>query len=276
VVVSAAYWKKETTRAGLVLRILCVLVISAGLGYANTEGFGDWLLNLHVPAITRGINPTLWFPTVAIKVVISNNNILSFGTARIIVAVAAGVLIGVLGIFLSGIIHRLLHKAGITRYSFGAFLIVVLLVSGYILSPIMGGEWREDGLCRGDVLKAYEQVGKDLARIIPAGSAVYWDVSNAVPLLYLQKVNIYPAQIYSEYSYRLGGDTAQLEKHGYWNETLAAEWAAKADVLVFRSDLGQTYPFENNLDMSRYDEFQTVSINPCKPELTLVVYRRKP
>jgi hypothetical protein len=213
---------------------------------------------------------------VAIKGVISNKFNLGFGTSRIVVAVAAGVLIGVMGIFLSGIIHRLLRKAGITRYSFGAFLFVVLLGSGTILSPIMGGEWREDGLCQGDVLKAYEQVGNDLARLIPAGSTVYWDVSNAVPLLYLQKVNIFPAQIYSEYSYRLGGDTAQLEKQGFWNEALAAKWAAKADALVFRADLGQTYPFGNGLDMSRYDEFQTASINPCKPELSLVVYRRKP
>jgi hypothetical protein len=60
--------------------------------------------------------------------------------------------------------------------------------------------------CGGDVVGSYEAVGAHLQRLIPAGASVYWAGGlSPVPLLYLPRAEIFPAQLNGDYSFRMAG-----------------------------------------------------------------------
>jgi hypothetical protein len=112
---------------------------------------------------------------------------------------------------------------------------VVFLVVGTLLAPTMilgGGYTTYD--CSDDVLESYEAAGKHLAENIPPGSRVYWNGQlSTVPLLYVQGIRIYPAQINGDYSLLRNGEDADLvNRFGRWNQALAYQWASEADYVL--------------------------------------------
>lgn len=273
VVVSAEFWKGQETTLGRVLLYVTIIFLFTVICFANTEGYGDQLVFYKVPAIDRGINPLSWFPMVTIKSVIDNKFLLTFTESRKYVSVLAGLVLGILTVILLNLLILLL-KTEKLKISLNKLVFSVILSIGLIFSPLMGGEFRDDGLCEDSTLFSNEKVGGELARIIPEGSNVYWDVSNPIPLLYLPPVNIHLAQVYGIYSYRLGGNSQLIEKHGFWNEILAAQWASEAEILIFEANSTTTYPLENELDLSKFEKFLTSPINSCKPETNLMVLKR--
>ena len=140
----------------------------------------------------------------------------------------------------------------------------------------MGGTYRQDGLCHTDIPQTYKQIGNRLTSIIPAGSLVYWEAKTVVPLLYAPEIKIYFPQIYALFSFRVGGDSEQLVKYGLWNDELARQWRAESDFIVTEVDWYQTYYPGGDLDTKKFEEFQTVPVNPCDPYSYLLIYRRKP
>ncbi len=70
--------------------------------------------------------------------------------------------------------------------------------------------------------------------MIPPDSLVYWKGTlTAVPLLYLDDIRIFPAQINDGYSYITSGDDLDiLQKFGRWNDTLSVQWAHQADYVL--------------------------------------------
>ncbi len=112
---------------------------------------------------------------------------------------------------------------------------------GVWLSPLMGGSYRQDGLCHADIPVAYAQIGKTLAEYIPPGSQVYWEARTAVPLLYTRGISINLPQVYASFSYRINGDPLQLEKYGLWNDELARRWRLEADFIVMEANRDQIY-----------------------------------
>jgi len=178
---------------------------------------------------------------------------------------------------LMAIVYKALVKRIYLRgYSYGSLLLIASLGLGVILSPLMGGTYRENGICHADIPQTYEQIGEALTSIIPAGSQVYWEAKTVVPLLYAPGIKIYTPQIYGLYSFRLDGDPNQLVKYGLWNDELAKRWSSESSFVVTEVNWYQAYRPGGDLDTAPFEEFQTAPVNPCDPYSYLLIYKRKP
>jgi hypothetical protein len=145
---------------------------------------------------------------------------------------------------------------------------------GLFLSPILNGRAALPD-CKVDVIKANEQIGSHLKEIIPAGSLVYWDGGlSAAPLLYLPKVKMFPAQINSGYSFINGGDPEQLNKFGYWNAELDANWKSTAQFFIIEEE---RYPrWQEFFTPDQFDEYPPTSVGTsCVEKTRLRIFRRK-
>jgi hypothetical protein len=273
---SLPYWRKIVSRTTQVGITVLILILGCGLGYARFERFGTWLLAIEFPSIQKGL-PHTWYPGFTIPQVLWDKFHVDYWPARDYVPTVAGLIIGVLMIGLAFIIHKRISKKGNAGiYSFGSTLLLVALFSGSIISPITQGDYREEGLCSTDIPNNYEAIGEELNKIIPPGSQVFWEVSNAVPLLYAPEINIYPAQIIGGSSYRNAEDSQELLRLGYWNDSVRAQWVEKADYLVIQPNPLASYsipPLE--IDPTLYRITQLPALDPCNPNSFLLVYERK-
>jgi hypothetical protein len=277
IVVSISSWRKKISRIKQAAIIFFIIVISTGLGYATFERLGPWLLGIKFPGFNRGLNPHNWVPFITIWDILSNKFHLDYWTSRVYVSTAIGLVLGVIIILIGLWIYQLSYKSikQVRSFSFGAWILIGCLLLGSFLSPFMGGIYRQNGICRANNLQAYENVGNNLSKVIPIGSQVFWDESNAVPLLYAPGVNIYYSQIYGQSFYLKGGNTDQILKLGYWNETLAMQWWEKANYIVVES-LAQPAYRPANFDPSQFNIFQTGPMDPCNPSSYLIIYQKKP
>jgi hypothetical protein len=186
----------------------------------------------------------------------------------------------ILGILLVGLAafgyRELAKRKRLSGYSFGSLLLLVCLLHGVWLSPLMDGEYHQDGICRADIPGNYQKIAQELTDVIPSGSQVLWEANAVVPLLYAPDISIYIPPIYAVFTFRVGGDPQLLEKYGLWNDALASQWRAKTSFIVTESPYYQPYRPGGDIDTSQYDVFQTLSTNPCDPHSYLLVYKRKP
>jgi hypothetical protein len=141
-------------------------------------------------------------------------------------------------VLLSGLAAYLVAAFGLRRPAGLAYwVLVIFFVLGAILTPsqVLAGGY-EVYECSGDVIQAYESVGKYLSEAIPPGSSVYWKGGlSAVPLLYLPGIKIYPAQVNADYSFREGGDPNSLARYGFWNKEMALQWLNEADFVLVQA-----------------------------------------
>jgi hypothetical protein len=153
---------------------------------------------------------------------------------------------------------------------------VIMLLVGLFLSPtpILGGGFKTYD-CGGDVIQRYAAAGAHLARYVPAGSRVYWEGGDsAVPLLYLPDVEIYPAQINGDYSYRLGGDPDALRRYGFWSEELAHRWAQEADIILVEAQKYRGW-LRDLVESGNYDELPaTPPLLDCRNNSEIHVFRK--
>ena len=277
IIASFSSWRKKlskTVQAGLVV---FVLLFSSGLGYATYDRFGPWLLSIKFPAFTRGLDPRQWVPFITLWDILANKFHLDYWTCRLYVPIVAALILGIILLILAIVVYKaLLKKKQASEYSFGALFLLASLGLGIWLSPLMGGTYRQDGICQADIPQTYKQIGATLSSIIPAGSQVYWEAKTAVPLLYAPEIRIYNPQVYGLFSFRMGGDSEQLEKNGLWNDELARQWRADADFIVTEANWYQIYRPGGDLDTTQFEEFQTAPTNPCDPYSYLLIYKRKP
>jgi hypothetical protein len=277
IAVTISAWKKQVSNILRSIIIFVLLILSAGLGYASFETFGTWLLNLKFPAITRGLDPQQWTPFITIWDILANKFKAEYWTSRLYVPIVSGLIIGIILILSAILIHKISLRKIIwaRQYSLGSCLLIASLGLGSVLSPIMGGSYRENGICSADSLQANESIGKTLNNLIPAGSQVFWNVRNAVPLLYAPHINIYYPQIYAFSTFAENGDSEQLLKFGYFNEKLASQWWENADYIVTETNWAQAYQ-PPNFNPSQYEISQTLPPNPCAPQSFLLIYHKKP
>ncbi|HEX7540898.1 MAG TPA: hypothetical protein VF352_02100 [Anaerolineales bacterium] len=277
IIVSISSWRKKVSKIMQVAIVLSILVLSAGLGYATFDRFGPWLLNFKFPAITRGLDPHQWVPFITIWDILANKFNADYWTSRLYVPIAIALILGAIFIITAIIIYKKSFNriSRVRRYSFGSWLLISFLGLGVVLSPIMGGTYRENGICQTDIFQSNEKIGNTLNSLIPAGSQVFWNVRSVVPLLYAPKINIYFPQIYATSYFHEGGDSEQLLKFGLWNDVLARQWWEEADYIVTETNWEQAYR-PANFDSSQFDIFQTMPPNPCNPLSYLLIYHRKP
>jgi hypothetical protein len=275
VVVTFSSWVERPSLPRQIAIVLFILLLSLALGQATYDRLGPWLLALPVPRVSGGIHLGEW---ATLANYISNKLHMDYFTARLILPPFFGLLVGVFVILAVLIGWRFLRRRRPEmRNAFGSSLLIVTLLLGYGFSPLMNGSYRQDGDCDRDVIASYEQVGEELAGLIPADAWVFWNVRSAVPLLYVGEFRFHPAEIFGVFTYRIGGNAQAVEESGYWNEELARRWMSEADVLVLEDSVPLYTPaLEDVLDLSAYTLNVLPPVNPCQPYSDLLVYRKLP
>jgi hypothetical protein len=151
---------------------------------------------------------------------------------------------------------------------------LTLMGSLFSPSPLLAGEYTSYD-CQGDVIPGFEAAGAELAKIIPAGSSVYWAGYSPVTLLSLPGVTIYPSQLHQTYSFRIADDDKALLKYGWWNQHLAEKWLNEADfVLVEQRNLGQKTWLNDQL--ANFEQVLVTEPQSCRMDSALIVFRKKP
>ena len=277
VVVTFPSWRKTLSKIAQGVNVMFILLLSAGLGYGVFDRFGPWVMAVPFPALTRGMDPRRWTPFITLWDILSNKFHQDYWPSRVNVSIVAGTVLGILLVGLVAVGYQKLTKwKHLNGYSFGSLLLVVCLFQGVWLSPLMGGEYHQNGICLANIPANNQAIAKQLTHTIPSGSQVLWEANTVVPLLYAPGIRIFIPPIYAVFSFRVGGDAQQLAKYGLWNGDLASQWRAKANFIVTESFSYQPYQPGGDINTTEYDVFRTVPTNPCDPNSYLLVYQRKP
>jgi len=252
------------------LLVTSSLILFSGIGYSAFEDIGSFALSLPAPRIRdQWILPGF----------ITWQDMLSYGfnldvnLAKKYASALFGLLVGLLFIFLVYGWWRRVWRAS-NGTSFGAFYTASLLIAVIFFSPIISGSYGKPD-CRSNVILANEKIGEHLRSIIPTGSMVYWNGGlSTAPLLYLPGVKIFPAQINNGYSYKQGGDTAELYRFGFWNDEMNAEWKANADFFLLEEE---RYPgWKEFLSPTEFDEYAPTAVGTsCLENTRLRIFKRK-
>jgi len=247
-----------------VLLALCIVAITAGIGYSNFERIGNWLLGIAFPFLHKGkiVFLSMW-------TIFSNKLLLKQNAALKIVSITAGALAGMALLVVVFLIFKLLRRKDL---NYAYVLALTILILGFVLSPFLAAF---KPVCSTDVIAANEQVGAYLARTIPAGSLVYWNGGSSVaPLLYVPHIKIYPVQMEGRTTFRIGGDPQQLLKYGYFNAQLDQQWLNEADIVIV--DAGDYMNMKNKLSPDIYNELPSAPIpTSCHAGSQLRIFQRK-
>ena len=262
VVVTIASWQTRLDRWRQIAAGLIIIAVFAGIGFSLIPAaFIEKVMELPVPRI-RSMhflpgNAELWQ-------VISNKFHLELEALVPIFSMVIPVLFGVLccGIcLLIAIMLPRLYKRFPTQISAGAQVMIFILLAGWILSPtawLGNGYHRYD--CAGDVLAADELAGKALPEAIPPRAQIFWRGISPVTLLHLPQAEIYPAQLNGDYSFRLGGETDELLRYGWWDKSLGLQWAKEADFIL----VAQKYDKGWLKDTLESGDYQEITIFPAR------------
>lgn len=284
VVVTIGVWRRKPTPWHDRMIGFLILVLSLALGYGASGEIGSSLLPVLDIPVPRMRSLRILPGTVRLAGPLQSKLGLTperfTQLAQVVLPAIAGLLVGVIVLLLAyWVVRYLSRKNALSQMSFGTSALLLFLTLGYILAPtaVLGGGYSTYD-CGGDVLRSYERAGASLAKEIPKGSLIYWrGGDSAVPLLYLQDVKIFPAQINGDYSYRLGGEPDALEKYGFWSEPLAQVWAKQADFILIEESLYSDSGWLSELvESGNYDELKpTPKVLPCENESSIHIYQRK-
>jgi hypothetical protein len=252
--------------------LVFALFFIPGAFLGSLETVGRWVMNLPVPRVKGGSIQT---GSIAVWKLFENRYGFTYDQLLPYIALAFGLAMAVLFVLLARALYKWL--AGKAFKYFGNFVIALLVVLSLVLmpSPLLG-QMQTENTCSGDVLAAYETVGAQLAETVPQGVTVYWAAGSVVtPLLYLTDVYVQPQLLNGIYSKRVGGDRAELERKGYYNQESVEGWRAEADYVINSNTvmIGSWLTFLNAQD---FDEYQhTDPLDPCDPSTFLRVYKKK-
>lgn len=274
VAVSAAAWVRRPGWLRSLVAALAVLMGFTGIGFGAYQSLAMLVMNIQVPRMRGGqIQPgftDLWR-------LLANKFGWTYDLLQQMLPTAAGFtagvvfLLGVMAVFIIWRKHRLPVKPATAALA--GFLLL-----GILLSPasVMGGGKFSELCTSGDVIVAHEAVGAHLAQYVPPGSLVYWenDIS-PIPLLYLPGIRIFPAQLNHWYSYYEGGNSAELERYGYWNAELALKWRGEADYLLIADRYILSHIEITDGSIGHFDELApTPSTVPCRNRSIIHIFQR--
>jgi len=271
-VLTAVSWEPGPGKWYTVFVVSLVIGLTTLVGWGAFQEIGSDLVEFPVPLFLTG---TFRPGSIPLWGVLENGFNIPFMTSRWLVPIVLGFLSGIIiltGVFIS--FRKLKDKQ--SNYHFGIYSIITLIIIGIIFSPtpILSADG-EQVSCQEDILSSIEEAGRYLDKTIPDGSLIYWAGSDsAVPLLYINHAEIFPAQLNNGYSYRIGGDPDELLQFGLWNEELSERWKQEADyILIIESKYDQTW--KQYLESGDYSELpRSPSINPCETENRLRIFKR--
>jgi hypothetical protein len=282
IVVAFVDWEGNVPIWRQVLVAVIILILAAGIGYGASPEVGDDLMPLLSIKVPRIRSLQVLPGSVELGGLLQNY----FGLtaeryepiARTLLPGLVGLFIGLLIILIAVLIFRwFARRDGSSTPQLGLIALVLFLVMGYIFTPtvILGGGYNTYD-CGGDVIGGYEAAGEHLSAIIPEGSLVYWEGGNSViPLLYLENIDMFPAQINGDYAFRLGGAPDALERFGFWSEELAVEWAEEADVILIEERFYAGW-LKDLVESGAYDELEpTAPTVECRRNSAIHIFQKK-
>jgi hypothetical protein len=275
-------WEENLPLWQQVLIGVIILILAAGIGYSASLEIGDNLLPLLSIKVPRIRSLQVLSGSVELGGLIQNYYGLTAEDyeplMKLILPTVIGFFVGLGIVFISILIYRRrTRREGLSKISLGLIALVLFMVIGYIFTPtvVFGGGYNTYD-CGGDVISSYEAAGRHLNAEIPAGSLVYWKGGNSiVPMLYLQDVEIYPAQINGDYSFRLGGTPEALESFGFWSEELALEWAEEADFILIEERFYKGW-LRELVESGDFDELEpTAPTVGCRRKSAIHIFQRQ-
>jgi hypothetical protein len=279
-IITVSSWERNLPAWRGILIGLTILLLGIAIGYSAFTDIGNEIFQIQVPRVrSLQILPG----SVALGSLLQNKiggDPQSFQRVAIrILPSATGFIVGALLLLVAAWIARYrIKREGTPLASFGFIALTLFLVSGLILSPtiLLSGGFRNYD-CNGDVIRSYELAGDYLSQRIPPNSLVYWDAgASTVPLLYLENVRLFPAQINGIYSFRKGGDSAALAKYGFWSDDLAHKWAEQADFILIGDPQFKGW-LAGLVEGSEYREYEPTSPTmPCDKRSVIHIYEKKP
>jgi hypothetical protein len=256
----------------LVLVAIFLLIIFTGIGLSLRQSIAPTLLKLPVPRLNATSQPgyELWD-------VLSSRFKIPYTAQTYLLPAMAGFFFGLFilaGSYLVWILLKKFQKPVQLIY----LLISLVVIIGCILSPtyLLAGKGSV-GMCENDVLVRNKEVSTRLQSKIKPGALVYWEGTIPTPLLYLSGFRYFPIQLNMEFNYLVGGNSAILEKNGFWNDELAQRWINTADYLILSPDASQRRGLDiDPILKSRFILVDTTeSLNPCTNSTVLLVFERK-
>ena len=272
--------------------ILLVLLIAGGVGLSRTLSLGNKLIDqplalkvgrIEVPRVK---NLSLQSGTIPLYGLVENYFGLTYeGAIRSIrlslqagVMIALGITVGLMCLMIAWLWTRRKKADGL---SYTGRLWIVLMVFGLVLSPtiVLGGGYT-DYDCQGIIPAATSSASFHLNTFIPEGSVVYWGtgLSPAV-LLQVPGIKIYPAQLNSMFSYRIGGEPDAMAAYGLWNRNLAKQWLDEAHVVVLS---GMTYKdptYDWVVNKVEHEGYREIASSPplhtCNEKTNLLIFIKK-
>jgi hypothetical protein len=293
VISSFEVWSRSLSSVRKILTTLFILVLFPGLGFADFQVIGYGLkddffnfLNISLPRTKDFFHTWRLLPgTVSLRAFLANKLGIVFDPFqnidlyRRISPVLAGLLIGIAFLFVIRMIQRGIKKKYQRAYGYGYIGLLSLLAVSVLLSPtaLLGGMYNVYD-CQANAIQGYEQTGHYLAKIIPAGSKIYWENDGgAASLLYVPGIKMLPGQLFEGWSFSPSEDSDKVLRFGLWNQALGDQWAAKADFIIVEDRL-----YDSSWDnfFKAHPNFQelqpTPKTVPCIDRSDFRVFRKLP
>jgi hypothetical protein len=297
VVITFQSWQQKPSFLRQVISVFILLFLAIGIGLSlfnllgKTLNYWGYITNFLNSPIPQGVKNLVSDPEKLIWEQIAElinhpkphrayRKILSMSLdlSKRVYPSILGLLGGLVILFVAWILRKIqLIKFPASSFGYGYILLLLFLLVGVFLTPtfILGGDPTVYD-CGWDVITSYEEVGDELGELIPDGSLVYWQGDHSpIPLLYLPGIEIFPSQLNGKYSLRLGGNTDDLLKYGYWNSALERQWVENADYVLI--DVGGPEDFAGSAVQSDAFQFieETSPVLPCRPDTSFQLFKHK-
>jgi len=266
------YFKKKNGHLVTILLMVFIIIIFSGSGLSLYRTISESLMKINIPRIKdfafQEGNIEIWK-------LLSNKFHLDYFQLEYIITTCTGFILGVFFIIISALIWKIFL---IRQFHITNALFFQLLLFYVVLSPTkyVAGNSSINLCTNGDVIKSHENVAAELKNIIPDGSLVYFETNeSSIPLTYLTNVNFYPNLLNQTFYFRIGGDDNDLEKSGYWNESLASKWISTADYVILGENEAKFWePKFGEEFIVKFDKlFITDNLIPCRDRTYLHVYK---
>jgi hypothetical protein len=167
---------------------------------------------------------------------------------------------------------RLDPSFSMTPWLLSGSMILIIVLS---IFPIPGSA-KAGEVCSDNIISGYQKVADELIPLIPQHSTIYWENSTSpIPLLYLNYVSIYPAQMDHQFNRLVDGDSDLINLYGYWNDTLAAQWREEADYLLIEEPILPGMEERGEIPQTFRQIGVTDPIAACRPYSAIYVYEKQ-
>jgi hypothetical protein len=168
-----------------------------------------------------------------------------------------------------------LQKIGYAKW------LLLFLILGILLTPteLLGGGF-DFYDCGTGAIGQYRIAVNLISGFIESGDRVFWIGKDTQVVLLGMHDNkdfrIYPQQLNSIHSFRIGGNREELNKAGFWQKAQAQEWIDMSDLLLFEQQAVAGW-FEDTyqqLDLSNFEKVAESNNIGCTYSHRIYIYRR--